>query len=186
MVPGPFGHIHLGFQPGNPLLQGCFGLLLHPDVQGRVYPQATMVDHFGAVGLFQRFHHRVQKIAVHPQRTAMGPQVNGRGAGFIGLHTADHAGGHHAPEHHLLPGTGTRRVTKRVVPGGRFGQAGQKGRFGQGQFSGGFAEKSARRLADTIGTDTKGNLVDVSLQYFLLGKLGFDLKATSSSRNLRT
>jgi hypothetical protein len=77
----------------------------------------------------------------------------------------------------LLPGTGTRRVTKRVVPGGRFGQAGQQGRFGQGQFSGGFAKKSSRRLADTIGTDTEGNLVDVSLQYFLLGKLGFNLES---------
>ncbi len=121
---GPVGHVHLGFQLGNPLLQRCFSLLLHAGVQGRVDPQAAMVDDFGAIGLFQRFHHRVQEIAVHPQRTALCTQVNRHGLGFYGLFATDHTGGYHSLQHHLLPGPGTFRVSKRVVPGGRFRQAG--------------------------------------------------------------
>ncbi|VTR66750.1 hypothetical protein DESC_500134 [Desulfosarcina cetonica] len=171
-----FIDFHVLFKPADAFLQSGLGELLQTDIQRGEYPQTAMVDHFRGEFLLQRLHHGIQEITVHAHGAGLFAQFQRCRSGIGGLLRGDHAGFHHALEHHFLAGLGPFQITERVVARGGFGQTRQKGRFRQGQFAGGLVEKGPCRFTDAISTHAKGDLVDIGLQNLLFGKLGLDLE----------
>ena len=140
------------------------GGFLFAGIDGGVDVQAARVGLVAVLGKDQLARHFGHVLGMHPGVEGACADLQRLGLGFSGLGRRDEAVFLHALDDVELARAGALGVADRVVGRGRLGQAGQHGRFGDGDVLQWLAEIGFTGGGKAIGPISQINLVHVDLE----------------------
>ena len=156
------------------LAQGPVGGHLLTRLDGGVNVQAPGVGVLSVLGKNHLAHGFCHMFGVQNFLVTRGPQFQGLGFGSQCLRCRDEAVFFHALNDVELPRACAFGVVDRVECRGRFGQARQHGRFGNGDVLEGLAEISFAGGRKSIGPMAQENLVHVDFQNLVFAQQVFE------------